>query len=268
MRRKLITEVDSLSAIYPPKIRETVREHLKLLEPIQDLWQLAFEKALLGYGITRAANVPNLLQEQSLASVRLPKAKRYVLGFCGPGATGKETVAKALGAPKVINTTTRAPRSYETNGVEYWFVDETTFRDMRAANSFVFSHEKIGRGWYGVQKADLNSVLGSSSLAIVEESPTTLQQLQTGIQQDFPDTVFLAIYLLPPSPVLANLACRLAKRCLGAGDPYKPVVISTLGPRQVEEFESTIDLRSQKVPLIYIVNDDVEAAVGRIRSIL
>lgn len=245
-----------------------VLDHLNLLMPIQDRWQSAFDMALREYGIDSTDNIPNSLQTKSLNDVQRRKSNKVVLGFCGPGATGKETVAKSLGAPKVINTTSRPARSYEVDGVHYRFVDEPTFHAKRENQDFLFSHEKAGRGWYGVQKNDLESVLSTSPFAVIEESPAALFTLSGVIRDEHPQTSFLGVYLLPPDPVLAHLAYRLAKRCLDAGDPYEPVVLSTLGPRQVEEFESTIRLRRDGMPLIYVVNDDVSQAVSRIRSVL
>ena len=63
--------------------------------------------------------------------------KRNVLiVLSGPSGVGKGTIAKKLvernkDLSLSISCTTRAPRSGETNGKEYFFIDKNAFKDKR-----------------------------------------------------------------------------------------------------------------------------------------
>lgn len=51
----------------------------------------------------------------------------------GASGTGKSTLQKNLekgGYKKIITYTTRPPREGEQDGIDYHFVDDTTFEDM------------------------------------------------------------------------------------------------------------------------------------------
>jgi guanylate kinase len=55
-----------------------------------------------------------------------------LLVLSGPSGVGKTTIAKKLrdaGIPRVMTTTTRAPRGTEKNGVEYRFLTRQEFED-------------------------------------------------------------------------------------------------------------------------------------------
>ncbi len=88
--------------------------------------------------------------------------KLYVL--TGPSAVGKTTVAERLLAEvpnlkRVITYTTREPREGETNGIDYNFVDETTFRKMIDAG-VMFEWAVVYDNLYGNSKDDIEKMLG------------------------------------------------------------------------------------------------------------
>jgi guanylate kinase len=61
--------------------------------------------------------------------------------FCliGHSASGKSTIERkleAMGYPRIISYTTRPPRKGEKNGVDYHFIDTTTFMEMEKAGKF------------------------------------------------------------------------------------------------------------------------------------
>jgi len=63
-----------------------------------------------------------------------------LLVISGPSGVGKSTIAKKLiaaGIPRVMTTTTRAPRGTEKNGVEYRFLTRAEFEADIAAGKFL-----------------------------------------------------------------------------------------------------------------------------------
>lgn len=77
----------------------------------------------------------------------------------GASASGKTEVAKLLaakyGITKVITTTTRAMRSGEVNGKDYFFVSKEEFLRMQANNEFVETTIYNGN-YYGSLKSQIS----------------------------------------------------------------------------------------------------------------
>lgn len=78
-----------------------------------------------------------------------------ILVLVGESASGKTTIEKALymknNMKKVVSYTTRPPRKGEVDGVDYHFISQDKFLEMKENNEFI----EIGayRGWwYGSKK--------------------------------------------------------------------------------------------------------------------
>jgi guanylate kinase len=85
----------------------------------------------------------------------------------GPSASGKTEIAKILlqkyGIHKVITHTTRPMRKTEEPNVDYHFVDEITFNQMKAANAFI--ETTLYNGFqYGTSKTEV----GDQKVLIVD----------------------------------------------------------------------------------------------------
>lgn len=73
----------------------------------------------------------------------------------GESASGKSTVEKILqndyGYKKIVSFTTRKPRDGEINGVDYYFVDDDEFKNLREVGFFI--ETATYNGWnYGTPK--------------------------------------------------------------------------------------------------------------------
>lgn len=123
-----------------------------------------------------------------------------------------------------------------------------------------------GRGNYGIQISSLKAALADSDTTIIEENPQTLASVTENVAASIPDTSAVAAYILPPSPVIGHLATRLAGRCLVAGEDYRAVLESTLGRRQVEEFNAFVPLAANGTRALFVVNDNLDRAVGVIKG--
>lgn len=95
----------------------------------------------------------------------LDNSKPTLLAFCGKSATGKDTTVKWLHKQLsgmnianriIISDTTRPPRAYERDRIDYYFIPEKDF--IRGINKNIYLEWSHFRGWYyGTNKAELDS---------------------------------------------------------------------------------------------------------------
>ena len=136
------------------------------------------------------------------------KAPPLLVVISGPSGVGKDAVIEELkkkGRPWhfVISATTRSPRPGEQDGVDYIFLDEETFLEMRDGGQLLESAQYSGR-WYGVPRSQVSDALEAGKdvfLKIEVQGADTVRQLA-------PDALF--IFLAPAS--FDELAGRLARR--------------------------------------------------------
>lgn len=81
-----------------------------------------------------------------------------IIVLIGASGSGKSSIEKVLadkyGYGKVISYTTRPSREGEVNGVDYNFVDNTTFKDMMRNNLFAEHDEYSQNRLYGTLRSD------------------------------------------------------------------------------------------------------------------
>lgn len=130
----------------------------------------------------------------------------YVIA--APSGTGKTTLGKALvdALPKItvsISHTTRAKRSNEMHGINYYFIEKPEFERMVAQHDFL-EHAVIFDNLYGTSKRWVEETLQKGIDVVLEIDWQGHQQ----IKQLFPHSI--SIFILPPS--LEDLRERLIKR--------------------------------------------------------
>jgi guanylate kinase len=103
----------------------------------------------------------------------------------------------------VVTATTRAIRPGETDGVDYIFLDEPTFLDMKDRNEFVEWAQVYGR-WYGVPRSQVTSGLEAGKDVILK---IDVQGAAT-VRQMAPNALF--IFMVPGS--FEELQDRLSQR--------------------------------------------------------
>jgi len=126
----------------------------------------------------------------------------------GPSGVGKDAALnelRKLDRPWhfVVTATTRAIRPGETDGVDYIFLDEPTFIDMKDRNEFVECAEVYGR-WYGVPRSQVTSGLEAGKDVILK---IDVQGAAT-VRQMAPNALF--IFMVPGS--FEELQDRLSQR--------------------------------------------------------
>lgn len=131
-----------------------------------------------------------------------------------PSGAGKSSLVNALlqQEPAIklsISYTTRAPRSGEQNGREYFFTSAEDFTARREAGEFLEWAEVFGN-YYGTSRLQIADQIAAGTDVLLEIDWQGAQQ----VRKQFPHAV--GIFILPPS--IAALEERLRKR--GQDEPH------------------------------------------------
>jgi len=126
----------------------------------------------------------------------------------GPSGVGKDAALielRKLDRPWhfVVTATTRHIRPGETDGIDYIFLDEPTFLDMKDSNEFVECAQVYGN-WYGVPKSQVTSGLDAGKDVILKidvQGAATVRKMAPGA---------LFIFMVPGS--FEELQDRLSHR--------------------------------------------------------
>lgn len=172
----------------------------------------------------------------------------------GPSGSGKGTVLGRLlrqcRLPLVrsVSATTRAARSGEVNGRDYYFLTPEQFDQRRAAGEFLECAEVFGQ-WYGTLHSEVQQRLEAGQWVVLE---IDVQGCQTVCRQ-----YREAITIFLSTPSLDEYGARLRRR----GTEDEQAI-----RRRVETaaHELTFADRYQH----RVVNDDVDRAVAEICQIL
>lgn len=174
-----------------------------------------------------------------------------VSGFSG---AGKGTIMKELlnkyseQYALSISATTRAPRTGETDGVEYFFKSREEFEQMIADEALIEYAQYVGN-YYGTPRAYVEEQLEAGKDVILEiEIQGALK-----VKQRFPDTLLL--FVTPPS------ADELKNRLVGRGTETMDVIESRLA-RALEEAEGIEEYD------YLVINDVLSTCVEEVHEII
>ncbi len=170
-----------------------------------------------------------------------------------PSGTGKTTLCRELtiklpNLTHSVSYTTRSPRLDEVDGREYFFVNETRFREMVERNEFAEWAEVHGN-LYGTHNGHLLDIMNKGADILLDiDSQGAIQ-----MKKRFKDGVF--IYILPPS--FEVLKSRLTDR----------------GSESAEEIRKRLKKAKEEIwnyrEYYYIVvNDDFKKALNDLKSII
>jgi guanylate kinase len=182
----------------------------------------------------------------------MDKHKGNLFILSAPSGAGKSTLYKALlnQDDKVrisISHTTRAPRTGEEHGREYYFIDNESFLDMIAEDAF-FEHAQVFDNYYGTSKESIFGMLEQGLDVILEIDWQGARQ----IRQFYPEAI--GIFILPPS--LPALEKRLRSRATDTDD-----VIQRRMAKAVNEMSHYHEYD------FVVVNDDFDAALSQMTAI-
>lgn len=172
----------------------------------------------------------------------------------GPSGAGKGTICKRLleKNPNLgysISATTRAPRTGEVNGVNYWFLSKEEFQKMIAEDDLLEWAEVYGN-YYGTpaQKVKDSLAEGKNILLEIDTQGAAL------VRKKFPEGVY--IYILPPSLE------ELKRRIIGRGTDSAESIERRLSCAREE-----MGCASEQYNYL-VLNDEVELAVERVETII
>ena len=180
-----------------------------------------------------------------------PRGTLFVVS--SPSGGGKGTIIehvleKVENLSYSVSYTTRAPRSKEIAGREYFFVTRDTFEEMIAAGEFL-EWACVHGNFYGTAKNQVFKETAAGSDIILELDV----QGAANVRQLLMDSV--SIFILPPSYEV--LKQRLIAR--GTDSPEELQVRLRRAPEELREY-SNFDY--------VIINDEVEKAARQLASII
>jgi guanylate kinase len=133
-----------------------------------------------------------------------------VIIFSAPSGAGKTTITRYI-LDKIehsefsVSATTRAPRSHEKNGFDYYFISVDEFKKRIDNNEFVEWEEVYKDNFYGTMKAEVNRIWEKGNIVLFDVD------VKGGINlKKYFGSKALSIFIMPPS--IQVLETRLRKR--------------------------------------------------------
>jgi guanylate kinase len=147
-----------------------------------------------------------------------------------------------------VSTTTRPKREGESEGESYYFINPSEFREMTREGLFI-EWAQVHRNYYGTTKKEIDRIAGAGKIPIFDVDVQGARSLKHSLDNA------ASIFIVPPS---------------------RGILVSRLRNRKTES-ESQIQIRLEKARWeltqyqLYdyiIINDDIDVAVNRVKSIV
>tara|TARA_B100001250_G_scaffold160259_1_gene137682 strand:+ start:240 stop:875 length:636 start_codon:yes stop_codon:yes gene_type:complete len=121
-----------------------------------------------------------------------------IIILSSPSGAGKTTLVKKISSEQnfsiSISHTTRKPRSYETNGIHYFFVSDSEFQELIDNEKFL-EYAKVFNNYYGSSKEIIIDKLEKGKNVIFDiDWQGTEQILKKNLKYKI-----ITIFILPPS---------------------------------------------------------------------
>jgi len=145
----------------------------------------------------------------------VPTTSPLLVLLSAPSGGGKTTVCRQLLAARprmtrAITCTTRAPRTGEEEGVDYYFLDAASFLKRVQAGNFL-EHATVYGNSYGILKAEVLGKLRQGKDVLLTVDVQGAATIREKTQEDAElKRALVSVFLTPPS--LAVLEERLRKR--------------------------------------------------------
>lgn len=249
---------------------------MRYRDRIQSLWTRALDDAGRRLLNVRAPpqSVGHALEDELFRAPAFARGaqRRIVIGLCGPGAVGKDTLIGYLSGRLRVRTlvfdTTRTPRLGEVDGKDYRFISAKEFAHRRRGGDYLFHRHIRAKGHFGLRTDETRIPPDGEELLIVKESPKSLPGILRSLKSGDPDTAAPLLYLIPPFPQAQILIERCRARMEGNADSQRSSIQSTVGPRQVREFTQFVDYAEGGGPALLAVNDTVVRIAARLSAAL
>ena len=168
--------------------------------------------------------------DDNLTLKKLENTNKIVV-IVGASGSGKSTLAeklsKVLDIKKLITTTTRPMRKYESHEEDYYFISENKFKEM--SNSKLFLEQNIYSGYeYGLTRDEINKNKNNICYVITDVSGARV------LADEHPDRVM--IFWMKSSPSL------LIKRLFHRGDNVRTIICRLINAFTKREFTSPMKM--------------------------
>ena len=179
--------------------------------------------------------------------------KGFLIVVSGPSGAGKGTVCTAFlkeheDVAYSVSATTRAPRSGEQEGVNYYFLSRGEFESM-IANGELLEWAEVYGNYYGTPLKKIEEKLARGQDILLEIDT----QGALNVQKKFPDGIY--VFILPPS------IQELEKRLRGRGTDSEEAVARRLSAAAGE-------IAVAKEYAYTIVNDTINDSVQTLAAIV
>ena len=189
-------------------------------------------------------------------SLHPSQSNGLLLVISGPSGVGKTSIVRRLieacGGMFSVSATTRPKTALETDGEDYFFLDEATFQQWIKDDRFLEYAQVFGGSWYGTPRAMVEETLAAGQIVVLDVDVQGAIQ----VRERMPDA--LGIFILPPSE--DELLDRLRRR--GREDE------AAIERRFAEARHEMEVARSCGAYDAFVVNDSLDAAASEAIAIL
>jgi guanylate kinase len=196
-------------------------------------------------------------QDLLLDFTQLKRKQTVLFCLCGPTASGKSSIARALlrQLPQLglsISTTTRPPRPGEEDGREYYFIDRAEFQRRVDGGAFI-EHAEFSGNRYGTEHENIDRQEQEGIDLLFDIEIEGVRQLK----HRYPRRV-VTIFVVPPSVHILEERLKLR------------------GAESEEQMQARLKRAEEEIRVLtspgfsdyFVVNDTLETAVNRISSII
>lgn len=178
--------------------------------------------------------------------------RKFLIILISPSGGGKTAIFKRILTEDKeikysVSFTTREARTKEIDGVDYNFISEEKFLEMRDSNEFLET-AKVHGFWYGTSKNYINNGLKTNHIIMDIDVQGAKQIMKS-------DVDYITIFILPPSKDV------WIKRLKGRGTDSDEVIKIRLetAKKEIQEIKDFQYL---------VINDDLDKAVNDVKVII
>lgn len=182
--------------------------------------------------------------------------KGLLIVMSGPSGVGKGSLREKIITDPTLNMsysismTTRAPRGAEKDGVDYFFVDQTTF-EQYIQDGKLLEYAKFVDNYYGTPRQYVEDLLAQGKNVFIEIEVDGARQLMEKMRSNRA----FSLFILPPS--IEELEARIRGR-------------KTESEEKIQQrlARAKMELSRQNEYDYRIVNDDLDRAANEIKQII